>query len=96
MSFPCSKCGACCRRAHMIDDFPEPLKPDGSCVHLKDNNECAIYKDRPDVCRIGKSRDKFPYLTDEEYKELNIRACNAMMDADGMDETYKIKNNDKP
>lgn len=53
MSYPCTKCGACCKLAGAIKNFPEPLKTASrQCVHLMANMKCAIYGSRPDVCRI--------------------------------------------
>ena len=52
-AFPCTKCGACCKQAGYLRDFPEPLMPGTlRCVHLGDDNSCLIYSRRPEVCRI--------------------------------------------
>ncbi len=91
MEFPCSKCGACCRRAGLIPDFPEPVHKDNSCTHLLDDNSCAIYEDRPDICSVDKVRKYFPFLTEKEYVNATIQVCNEMIDADGLDQSYKIK-----
>lgn len=49
----CGECRACCGPALNIDD-PELKKPVGkSCLNLKSNG-CAIYKDRPKICRAFK------------------------------------------
>lgn len=53
MNFQCSKCGQCCKRAGTIPNFPEPLNPDGSCVHLQTDMTCGIYESRPNICRVN-------------------------------------------
>lgn len=53
MSFPCTKCGACCKMAGALPNFPEPLLPASrQCSHLLPDMTCAIYDHRPDVCCI--------------------------------------------
>ncbi len=44
----CSKCGACC----VAPDISSLGKALGvRCPHLKDDNLCAIYENRPQICR---------------------------------------------
>lgn len=43
MTFPCEKCGACCRAI--------------KCVHLK-LNRCEIYEHRPSICRVDEMVEK--------------------------------------
>jgi len=44
----CTLCGACC----VAPDIAALDKPLGvRCVHLTDGNLCAIYEDRPQICR---------------------------------------------
>jgi Fe-S-cluster containining protein len=38
MSFPCERCGACCRAI--------------KCRHLEGRNHCTVYDTRPEVCRV--------------------------------------------
>lgn len=45
----CNKCGACCKDIRWI--YPELADETGRCKHLTDDNECAIYDDRPHQCR---------------------------------------------
>ena len=45
---PCFRCGTCCTAA----DISTLRKPLGvRCVHLTPENLCAIYEQRPPVCR---------------------------------------------
>ena len=44
----CTRCGACC----VAPDIAALGKPLGvRCPHLGEDNLCAIYEDRPDICR---------------------------------------------
>lgn len=66
-SFPCTQCGACCRFAGAVPNFPEPVLPGTQqCVHLDSANRCVVYSTRPEVCRIA------------GYHELNAVACNTL------------------
>lgn len=48
MSATCTKCGACC----VAPDIAALDKPLGlRCPHLGEDNLCAVYQDRPAVCR---------------------------------------------
>lgn len=92
--FPCTKCGACCRRAGSMPGFPEPVDENGHCVHLQEDNTCGIYEDRPKMCRIDFVARFFPGMTEEEYYEATRRECNKMQRADGQDNQYRIKKED--
>lgn len=89
MSFNCTKCGACCRRAFLLPGFIYPVKPDGSCSKLV-NNQCSVYETRPDVCRHGHSREVLG-MSSDEYDRLTANLCNRMQVADGMDESWRVK-----
>lgn len=56
--FPCTGCGACCLRVDRVPEFvatyPEFIGPGGRCVNLLDDMRCAIYEDRPLLCRCDK------------------------------------------
>lgn len=83
MNFPCTSCGSCCRRAHLVDIFPrEWVSEDGSCIHLE-NNQCNIYETRPDYCRVGYNLVKSG-LTKEEYFKRTAIICNHFMKQDGI------------
>jgi len=48
MSVECTRCGACC----VAPDISSLGKPLGvRCEHLTADNLCAVYQDRPQVCR---------------------------------------------
>jgi len=82
-------CGACCKRAATHPAFPLATNPDGSCMHLVDN-KCSIYDTRPLVCRIKEYGQSIGKQGDEWIK-ANIRACNEIMDQDGVPQEYRIE-----
>lgn len=91
MSYPCTSCGACCRRVGRIPDFPEPVRPDGSCVHLNANNQCDIYENRPTICQVDKMHELvYSFLPKEVFYKLNIALCNQMIEEDKLNPKYKI------
>ncbi len=91
MKFLCSQCGACCRRAGEWGGvkYGLPIKEDGSCGHLE-NNLCSIYEKRPDICNSNKMPNKHASQTKKEYFIENTKICHQLIDADGLDESYKI------
>ena len=83
--FPCTQCGACCRRAQNL----MPTKEDGTtCVYLKDN-KCSIYADRPEICRINSVYNK-EEMSLAEWHYKNAEICNKFIEEDGLDESFKI------
>lgn len=87
MDFPCSSCGACCRRVRSIAPT-WPTTPDGACIHLTKDNRCAIYETRPLICRI---RDLRPsWITVKEWHAANAAGCNRMQEEDGLDRSFRL------
>lgn len=84
--FPCTQCGACCRAAGRAGLMPS--KPDGSCVHLGDDNRCTIYEDRPYFCRI----ENLVFTEDRRgrvYREQAF-ACNQLQEEEEMDPRFRV------
>ncbi len=73
MSFPCTRCGACCRAIGALPEMREYDLGNGVCKHLTPDNECAIYDERPALCRIDLLRP--PAFTEKHWFDLNIEAC---------------------
>lgn len=94
IKFLCSQCGACCKRVQFIPNFTEPLRDDGTCVHLRADNSCAIYAMRPLVCRVDKMYERrqkeFKKLSRKQYYILNSLLCNEFMSEDNISEQYRI------
>ena len=99
MNFLGSKCGAGGRTAGKMGGakYGLPIKKDGSCGHLVDN-ECSIYDNRPIVCNVKKLGEKViksgSKLTLKEWYIYNSKLCNKMIDDDGLDKVYKIDINE--
>jgi len=58
------------------------VRDDGSCEHLTEKNDCAIYDRRPPVCRVGNARPRDVPI--REYYALTARICNAWQEQDGV------------
>jgi Fe-S-cluster containining protein len=87
MTFPCTSCGVCCKTLpRRVPGWP--LRADGACAHLQDDDRCAIYATRPDVCRVGVTPSRVP---DEERLAATAAACNALQEAAGTPETYRVR-----
>jgi Fe-S-cluster containining protein len=80
--FPCTKCGACCKLVpdSALQFFQLPRAKNGGCGHLNDDNSCAIYDTRPDICNVQKSWKQIhsKYITWDEYIELSLNACKVL------------------
>ena len=115
----CTKCGACCKKTSVdayngfLINFYEKLlnikleklqtKKNGDCINLLDDNSCAIYEDRPLICRYGNDKlhigpntlqDLLKY-TEREYVDLQMNSCNALMHLNKIDKSYHIKLDDE-
>jgi Fe-S-cluster containining protein len=76
VTFPCSKCGACCRSIGTHEAGRELDRGDGICRHLTTDNRCAIYEDRPPMCRVDLLKP--PALTDAYWHQINHEACDRL------------------
>jgi Fe-S-cluster containining protein len=100
IKFPCTKCGACCKRAG--ESGLMPAKKDGSCIYLNKDNTCSIYNKRPDICNLDKLYKHLklqgaklhgvfsPKMSKKEWYIKNAEACNKFIEEDGLDKKYKI------
>ena len=89
MKFPCTQCGACCRMVKYapVVLFPQEwVLPDGSCKNLKEDNTCAVYKTRPDVCNLKTmvKKHKMNKFTEHKFYYDNAVVCNTLMDSLGI------------
>ena len=90
MVFPCTKCGACCKRAHLIENFQYVDYKNTGCKKLNDN-KCSIYLNRPFICNMEKVRNLlFSNIKLKEYYKISAIICNKLMQEDKMDESYLI------
>ena len=91
MNFLCSNCGACCRAAGKMNGakYGLPIKEDGSCANLI-GNLCSIYDTRPDICRVDKMKNRGVLQTRKQYFIEVTKICHQLIDAEGLDESYKV------
>ena len=86
MNFPCTSCGACCRRVYLVD--VSMAKENGHCINLNDDNTCNIYDTRPEICRINFNKHKKTFSSEKAYFEATEYFCKSFIDLDGMDKKY--------
>lgn len=74
--FSCERCGQCCRNIQWIDELSQFDRGNGSCIHLE-RNHCAIYDERPEICRVDVMYEKRYYqnFTQEQFYRLNKEVC---------------------
>ena len=82
MTFPCTRCGACCRRVGLSPVTRDLAGPDGACRHLSPDSTCSIYETRPDVCRIDLMIERWGFDRRLAYEATAI-LCNTWMREDG-------------
>ncbi len=74
MSHECTRCGACC----VAPDIAALDKPLGvRCRHLTADNLCAIYEQRPEICRAYRAdelceRIQAPTLEERAARYLEL------------------------
>ena len=89
MTFPCVKCGACCRRyAKIVPSHIQETKAraDGSCEHLQEDHSCAIYEERPWYCRVD-----MPGIDKSRVYPLTAAQCNVWIKEDGGTELVDLR-----
>lgn len=89
MTFPCTQCGACCRRIHLLSS--ELDRGDGACLHLVEHEDgratCGIYDTRPVICRVDDLYEDlhrvYPAVSRDDYYRANHRICAEWQEQDG-------------
>lgn len=74
--YNCEHCGCCCRNLDKSDIYAQLDRGDGVCKYLK-GNDCSIYENRPVLCRIDESYDRFfsGAMSRKEFYDINKQAC---------------------
>lgn len=74
--FNCERCGCCCRNLDKSDIYAPLNRGDGVCKYLK-GNDCSIYKNRPVLCQIDESYEKFfsEIITRGNFYKINKEMC---------------------
>ena len=77
MNWVCTKCGQCCRHVGEVPSMAQYAKEDGSCKFLTEDNLCAIYSDRPPICRVDWVFENFfkATVSEDEFYEKTLEAC---------------------
>jgi len=68
----------CCQRVHLADETRFLDRGDGTCRHfLPDTKACAIYEERPDICRVDRmyAMSYASQYTWDDFVTLNLQAC---------------------
>ena len=75
--FFCDRCGLCCRNISHILQLKEFDNGDGICRYLLPNNLCAIYNNRPEVCRVDVMYERYYKLkiSKTEFYKINAEIC---------------------
>ena len=65
----CDKCGICCKNLKLSDVYINLHNGDGICRYLDlETNLCTIYENRPILCNLRESYNKYFY-------RLNFEVC---------------------
>lgn len=90
MKFPCTSCGACCRK---LPGFATLNRGDGTCRYYDDATRlCTVYDQRPEVCRIDRYyetrlRDQLDAKVFYTIQALNCAHADPQGNADMVDRT---------
>ena len=73
----CWNCSACCRLCDKLEELKHFDRGDGVCINLKEDNTCAIYDTRPEICNTKRMYEKEykDYISWDQYVELSEIAC---------------------
>lgn len=75
--FFCDKCGLCCRNIAQVPQLKEFDNGQGVCRYLLANNLCAIYENRPEICRVDVMYERYykSKMTKTEFYKINTEVC---------------------
>ena len=105
--FPCTSCGSCCNNVQGLLDqyedfgvkdpdhelfFPHKVYKNGKCSKLGKDNMCTIYEDRPIICNMEKMQE-VTGIPEDEFRAINIKGCNDLMDRKKIDKKFRILEN---
>ena len=95
--FNCWNCGVCCKMCNLLDELKHFDSGNGVCINLNDDNTCAIYDTRPDVCNTktmynAKYKDKLSW---DEYVTVSESVCKWLEKTLGIDKDYNSKKSEK-
>jgi len=91
--FPCTACGLCCQNISNIIELKDFDLGNGTCKYFNHiDNNCSIYENRPNICRVDKMFDMFysKQYTQEEFYIGNANVCNALQDKYKINKSFKV------
>jgi hypothetical protein len=92
MSFPCTKCGLCCKNITNVVGLEDFHQGDGVCIYYHSSGECLIYQDRPLICRVEEGYNAFfSYFEKEVFYQKNAEICNQLQEQAGMNVFYRVR-----
>jgi Fe-S-cluster containining protein len=58
-------------------NFPYEYETSGRCSKLDQNNKCTVYEDRPSICKVSETYNKYHIdkMTEEEYYKKAEETC---------------------
>jgi uncharacterized cysteine cluster protein YcgN (CxxCxxCC family) len=98
--YPCTQCGACCRRLNDIETTL-PRDETGRCDHLIDTvtpegrpiSICSVYETRMEIDCPTLNSVKPAHMPWSEFYPFMVSGCESLQQAQGIDESYKPKIN---
>jgi len=84
-TFPCNKCGLCCKKVHQAPETRFLDRGDGTCRHYDvEDKVCGIYDQRPDICRVDKQYELIysERYSWEEFVTANVEVCSLLQAQD--------------
>lgn len=92
-SFPCTRCGFCCRLVSRSIETSHLDRGDGTCRNFKaSDNSCEIYEERPSICRVDTQyQERFQNLFSwNDFVLINEMACHEIQESFGFDATIGV------
>ena len=91
--FPCTGCGLCCQNISKVEELKSFDLGNGICKHFNSlKNECNIYDERPDICKVEKmfEIEYKKYFTKNEFYIENAKVCNALQKQYGLNKNFNV------
>ena len=92
--FPCTGCGLCCQNITNIEELKGYDLGNGICKYFDHiSNQCKIYDNRPDICRVDKMFDLVysKKFTQKEFYIGNAKVCNYLQEQYKIDKSYRVQ-----
>lgn len=92
MKFECTKCGLCCQQLDKVEALRDLDRGDGICIHFCPDIGCAIYNQRPLMCRIEAGYEAYAseLMSRQEYYRRNAQICNQLQEEVGMPLKWRV------